>query len=98
MKSKQKELEKVAGKLSELEKAQQDCVEQHSAAQKHFHAVSAGLSSNQDGEDASLNDQLMGEYSRLNSQCSLQRFSVINQASTSLCIRFVKTELKFCVV
>ena len=71
MKSKQKELEKVAGKLSELEKAQQDCVEQHSAAQKHFHAVSAGLSSNQDGEDASLNDQLMGEYGRLNSQCSL---------------------------
>lgn len=28
-------------------------------AQKHFHAVSAGLSSNQDGEDASLNDQLI---------------------------------------
>ena len=59
--SKQTELEKKTVKLSELEKAQQDFVEQHAAAQKHFHAVSAGLSSNQDGEDASLHDQLMGQ-------------------------------------
>ena len=32
------------------------------AAQKHFHAVSAGLSSNADGEDKTLADQLMGSY------------------------------------
>ena len=30
-------------------------------AQNHFHAVSAGLSSNKDGEDKTLTDQLMGE-------------------------------------
>ena len=32
-------------------------------AQNHFHAVSAGLSSNDDGEDKTLADQLMGRQS-----------------------------------
>ena len=30
-------------------------------AQDHFHAVSAGLSSNDDGEDQTLADQLLGK-------------------------------------
>jgi len=34
-------------------------------AQNHFHAVSAGLSSNDDGEDKTLADQLMGIFSFL---------------------------------
>lgn len=48
----------------ELEKLQaQSTTDQanHDAAQKHYQAVSAGLSSNTDGEAASLNDQLMSK-------------------------------------
>ena len=51
-------IEAVAKKLQDQCIADQ---EEHSTAQKHFHAVTAGLSSNKDGEDASLNEQLMGE-------------------------------------
>lgn len=48
----------------ELEKLQaQSTTDQanHDSAQKHYQAVSAGLSSNTDGEAASLNDQLMSK-------------------------------------
>lgn len=48
----------------ELEKLQaQSTTDQanHDLAQKHYQAVSAGLSSNTDGEAASLNDQLMSK-------------------------------------
>lgn len=60
--TKQKEHEKLDKALKKLQDYTQQDQEAHSAAQKHFHAVSAGLSSNQDGEDASLNEQLMSEY------------------------------------
>ena len=46
-------------KLGEKSKADEEAI---AAAQKHFHAVSAGLSSNADGEDKTLADQLMGSY------------------------------------
>ena len=44
-----------------LEDRSKDDEEAIAAAQKHFHAVSAGLSSNTDGEDKTLADQLMGK-------------------------------------
>lgn len=34
---------------------------EYEAAKKHFQAVSAGLSSNDDGEAATLNDQLISK-------------------------------------
>ena len=43
--------------------------ERYAAAQKHFHAVTAGLSSNDDGADATLNEQLMGWYRSVLSDC-----------------------------
>ena len=60
LKSKEKELGKLEKDLESLRQKSEQDHEAHTQAQKHFHAVSAGLSSNQDGEDASLNDQLMG--------------------------------------
>ncbi|XP_013783818.1 structural maintenance of chromosomes protein 2-like [Limulus polyphemus] len=57
--SKEKQLQKL---VCQLEKLQQDSKvdsEALTAAQKHFQAVSAGLSSNEDGEEATLADQLM---------------------------------------
>ena len=48
--------------LENLKQACQEAKDAHAASQKHYHAVTAGLSTNQDGNDASLNDQLMGKY------------------------------------
>ena len=52
-------MEEVLKKLGEKSKADEEAI---AAAQGHFHAVSAGLSSNADGEDKTLADQLMGRY------------------------------------
>lgn len=61
MTNKEKEVEKIRSELEKLEKQSTSDQEAHSAAQKHYQAVSSGLSSNADGEDATLNDQLMGK-------------------------------------
>lgn len=55
-----KDLEKVVSSLEKLMEQSERDKEGHLAAQRHYQAVSAGLSSNQDGQDASLNNQLMG--------------------------------------
>ena len=51
-------MEEALKKLGEKSKADEEAI---ATAQKHFHAVSAGLSSNADGEDKTLADQLMGK-------------------------------------
>ena len=58
--SKGRELEKLERELEGLlEKSTKD-EETLATAQKHYQAVSAGLSKNTEGEDATLADQLMG--------------------------------------
>ncbi|XP_064624320.1 structural maintenance of chromosomes protein 2-like isoform X2 [Lineus longissimus] len=56
----QKEQEKHRANFEKLQNESQQDQESYTAAQKHFHAVSSGLSSNADGEDATLNGQLIG--------------------------------------
>ncbi|XP_067679791.1 structural maintenance of chromosomes protein 2-like [Haliotis asinina] len=60
-----KDLDKLNKDLDKLKEQSEMDQEAHVAAQKHFHAVSAGLSSNTDGEDATLNDQLMTAKSEI---------------------------------
>lgn len=62
LKSREKDMEKITKDVEKLQEQSKSDQEAHVAAQKHFQAVSAGLSSNADGEDASLNDQLMSEF------------------------------------
>ena len=62
LKSKQKEMEKLTSGLESLRQQYEADVEAHAAAQKHFQAVSAGLSSAEDGQSASLQDQLMSKF------------------------------------
>ena len=54
-------MEKVETLLSKLREQSEKDKEAHVSAQHHLQAVNAGLSSNQDGQDATLNDQLIGE-------------------------------------
>ncbi|XP_072173354.1 structural maintenance of chromosomes protein 2-like [Diadema setosum] len=59
LKAKEKEIEKLSGGYAKLEEKCKQQQEGVAAAQKHFQAVSAGLSSSDDGEDKTLADQLM---------------------------------------
>lgn len=59
--TKTKEKDKIDKDLAKLAEQSEGDQEAHVAAQKHYQAVSAGLSSNTDGEDATLNDQLMSK-------------------------------------
>ncbi|XP_074993529.1 structural maintenance of chromosomes protein 2 isoform X2 [Calonectris borealis] len=57
--SKEKEVKKIEKELSALQEASQKDAGALAAAQQHFNAVSAGLSSNDDGEEATLAGQMM---------------------------------------
>ena len=57
-----KDLEKLAADLKKLEDQSTADQEAHVTAQKHYQAVTAGLSSNEEGQAATLNDQLMSKF------------------------------------
>ncbi|NXF45400.1 SMC2 protein, partial [Oceanites oceanicus] len=57
--SKEKEVKKIKKELNDLQEASQKDASALAAAQQHFNAVSAGLSSNGDGEEATLAGQMM---------------------------------------
>ncbi|WAR24761.1 SMC2-like protein [Mya arenaria] len=65
IKGREKDLEKLAKELENLEKQSDADKEAHTAAQKHYQAVTAGLSSNDDGQAATLNDQLITAKSEI---------------------------------
>lgn len=56
---KEKEVKKMRDALSVLQEGNHKDTEALAAAQQHFNAVSAGLSSSEDGEDATLAGQMM---------------------------------------
>ena len=66
LQTKEKELKKLRDLLVKLEDKSQEDNKAVKAAQDHFHAVSAGLSSNEGGEDKTLADQIMSELTRNN--------------------------------
>jgi len=55
-------MKKLGDQLAELEAQSTTDAEAHVAAQKHYQAVTAGLSSNDDGQAATLNDQLISTF------------------------------------
>ena len=83
LKGKDKDLAKIDDGFKRLQNQSQQDAETYAAAQKHFHAVSAGLSSNQDGDDASLNEQLLGKIlcSRSSAWINVNRFREAVHAS-----------------
>ncbi|NWH50268.1 SMC2 protein, partial [Fregata magnificens] len=57
--SKEEEVKKIEKELNALQEASEKDADALAAAQQHFNAVSAGLSSNDDGEEATLAGQMM---------------------------------------
>ncbi|KAM6230101.1 structural maintenance of chromosomes protein 2 [Porphyrio hochstetteri] len=57
--AKEKEVEKIKKEINGLQEANEKDKCHLAAAQKHFNAVSAGLSTNDSGEDATLAEQMM---------------------------------------
>ncbi|NWU70394.1 SMC2 protein, partial [Pterocles burchelli] len=56
---KEKEVKKIEEELNALQEASEKDADALAAAQQHFNAVSAGLSSNDDGEEATLAGQMV---------------------------------------
>lgn len=56
---KEQQMENMSKLYDEVMKQYENDEETHKAAQQHYQAVSAGLSSNTDGEDATIAEQLM---------------------------------------
>ena len=65
-----KDLDKLGKELEKLQGQSTADQEAHVTAQKNYQAVSAGLSSNDDGQAATLNEQLI-------SKSNLSRFSFV---------------------
>ena len=61
MGKKRVELERNTAENANAVKQRQEAKEAFATAQKKFQTESAGLARNEDGEDATLNDQLIGE-------------------------------------
>lgn len=67
VKAQEKVIEKNSTNFDKMEQTCQENLAAVTAAQKHLQAVSAGLSSNDDGQDATLADQLMARKAEMNS-------------------------------
>jgi structural maintenance of chromosome 2 len=65
LESKMAELGTAKSVFDSLRQAEQQDAEALAAAQRKFQAVSSGLMSNDDGQDSSLQDQLMCKYSKI---------------------------------
>nr|KAG5714089.1 hypothetical protein BaRGS_020417 [Batillaria attramentaria] len=57
--AREKDLEKLAQTLQDVKAESEKDAADYASAQKHLHAVSSGLSANDDGEAATLNEQLL---------------------------------------
>ncbi|KAH9489831.1 Structural maintenance of chromosomes protein 2 [Bulinus truncatus] len=57
--NREKDLSKIESNVEKMRTDKINTEKEYEAAKKHFQAVSAGLSSNDDGEAATLNDQLI---------------------------------------
>ncbi|CAN8004450.1 unnamed protein product [Ixodes hexagonus] len=71
--SKQKQAEKLQATLGALEESSQRDAEAVAAANKHFRAVTAGLSSNADGEEATITEQLRAAKSDIAESATAMR-------------------------
>lgn len=66
MKEKEKILSKAEDVFLQLKQADKEDSEALEAAQRKFQAVSSGLLTSEDGQDATLQDQLMSELNKYN--------------------------------
>ncbi|KGL72685.1 Structural maintenance of chromosomes protein 2, partial [Tinamus guttatus] len=85
--SKEKELKKMQEGLSALQEASEKDAVDLAVAQKHFNAVSAGLSSNGDGEEATLAEQMI--------MCKNEISKLVTEAKQAeMKLKYTQKELK----
>ncbi|KAK2521489.1 Smc2 [Columba livia] len=85
--SKEKEIQKIEKELNALREESKKDADALAAAQQHFNAVSAGLSSNADGEDATLAEQMM--------TCKNEISKAVTEAKQAqMKLNYVQKELK----
>ncbi|KAM6391671.1 structural maintenance of chromosomes protein 2 [Rhynochetos jubatus] len=85
--SKEKEVKNLEKELIALQEASEKDASALAAAQQHFNAVSAGLSSNDDGEEATLAEQMM--------TCKNEISKAVTEAKqTQMKLNYARQELK----
>ncbi|NWU54342.1 SMC2 protein, partial [Dromas ardeola] len=85
--SKENEIKKIETELNALQEASEKDADVLAAAQQHFNAVSAGLSSNDDGEAATLAGQMMA--------CKNEISKAVTEAKqTHMKLNYAQQELK----
>ncbi|NXV50239.1 SMC2 protein, partial [Uria aalge] len=85
--SKEKEVKKIESELNALQEASEKDADALAAAQQHFNAVSAGLSSNDDGEAATFAGQMMA--------CKNEISKAVTEAKqTQMKLNYAQQELK----
>ncbi|CAH3192698.1 unnamed protein product, partial [Porites evermanni] len=89
LKNKEKELKKLSDLLVKLEQTSQADSNAVQAAQDHFHAVSAGLSSNEGGEDKTLADQVMTYKNEISSAETESKQAQMNPRPYFLVFRII---------
>ncbi|NWY62967.1 SMC2 protein, partial [Chionis minor] len=85
--SKEKELKKIETELHGLQEASEKDADALAAAQQHFNAISAGLSSNDDGEAATLAEQMMTSKNEISK-------AVTEAKQTQMKLNYTQKELK----
>ncbi|XP_053909411.1 structural maintenance of chromosomes protein 2 [Cuculus canorus] len=85
--SKEKERKKIEEELSALQQASGEDAGALAAAQQHFNAVSAGLSSNDNGKEATLSEQMM--------TCKIEISKAVTEAKQAeMKLNYAQKELK----
>ncbi|NWH75213.1 SMC2 protein, partial [Piaya cayana] len=85
--SKEKEIQKIQKELSALQEVSGKDADALAAAQQHFNAVSAGLSSNDSGKEATLSEQMM--------TCKMEISKAVTEAKQAeMKLNFAQKELK----
>ncbi|NXY45070.1 SMC2 protein, partial [Ceuthmochares aereus] len=85
--SKEKEIRKIQKELSALQEVSGKDADALAAAQQHFNAVSAGLSSSDNGKEATLSEQMM--------TCKIEISKAVTEAKQAeMKLNFARNELK----
>ncbi|CAE1242244.1 SMC2 [Acanthosepion pharaonis] len=92
--SREKDLTKMLAATEQLQKQSEQDAENYTIAQKHLHAITAGLSSNDDGQAATLNDQLLTAKNEISNAATETKQAQMRLKHSQEEVKKKQTELK----
>lgn len=92
--SRENDLTKMLAATEQLQKQSEQDAENYTVAQKHLHAITAGLSSNDDGQAATLNDQLLTAKNEISNAATETKQAQMRLKHSQEEVKKKQTELK----